>query len=89
MLPIFSQANYEQSQEWITQYINVPLADMKGYTDVMFTQNLVPEASASVQDLYAQLFPVVQAVISDEGADIDQLLEDANAAGQSAIDSAK
>ncbi|GIG22906.1 sugar ABC transporter substrate-binding protein [Cellulomonas chitinilytica] len=89
VLPIFSQANYEQSQEWITQYINVPLADMKGYTDVMFTQNLVPEASASVQDLYAQLFPVVQAVISDEGADIDQLLEDANAAGQSAIDSAK
>ncbi len=89
VLPIFSQANYEQSQEWVKQYINVPLEDMKGYTDVMFTQNLVPEASASVQDLYAQLFPVVQAVISDQNADIDQLLEDANAAGQSAIDSAK
>jgi len=89
VLPIFSQANYEQSQEWVKQYINVPLEDMKGYTDVMFTQNLVPEASASVQDLYAQLFPVVQAVISDKDADIDQLLKDANAAGQSAIDSAK
>jgi ABC-type glycerol-3-phosphate transport system substrate-binding protein len=88
VLPIFSQENYTQSQEWIKQYINVPLDAMKGYTDVMFTQNLVPEASASVQDLYAQLFPVVQAVISDKDADIDQLLEDANAAGQSAIDSA-
>ena len=48
---------------------------MTGYTDVMFTQELVPEASASVQDLYAQLFPVVQAVITDQNADIDQLLD--------------
>jgi len=89
VLPIFSKENYEQSQEWIKDYINVPLDAMKGYTDVMFTQDLVPEASASVQDLYAQLFPVVQAVISDKDADIDQLLQDANTAGQSAIDSAK
>jgi multiple sugar transport system substrate-binding protein len=89
VLPIFSKANYQQSQEWIKDYINVPLDDMKGYTDVMFSQNLVPEASASVQDLYAQLFPVVQAVISDKNANIDQLLKTANDAGQSAIDSAQ
>jgi ABC-type glycerol-3-phosphate transport system substrate-binding protein len=86
VLPIFSKENYEQSQSWIQQYINVPLDNMKGYTDVMFDQKLVPEASASVQDLYAQLFPVVQAVITDQGADIDQLLTDANTAGQAAID---
>ena len=86
VLPIFSKENYEQSQSWIQQYINVPLDNMKGYTDVMFDQKLVPEASASVQDLYAQLFPVVQAVITDQNADIDQLLTDANAAGQAAID---
>ena len=58
----------------------------KGYTDVMFTQTLVPEASASVQDLYAQLFPVVQAVITDKNANVDQLLATANAAGQAKID---
>ena len=71
MLPIFSEELYAESQDWVKDYINVPLDDMTGYTDVMFTQTLVPEASASVQDLYAQLFPVVQAVITDENANID------------------
>lgn len=86
VLPIFSETLYAQSQEWVKDYINVPLDDMTGYTDVMFTQELVPEASASVQDLYAQLFPVVQAVITDENASIDQLLDTANTAGQAKID---
>ncbi|WP_273654117.1 ABC transporter substrate-binding protein [Cellulomonas fimi] len=86
VLPIFSKENYEQSQEWVADYINVPLENMTGYTDVMFDQELVPEASAAVQDLYAQLFPVVQAVISDENADIEALLATANEAGQAAID---
>lgn len=86
VLPIFSKENYEQSLEWVADYVNVPLENMTGYTDVMFDQELVPEASAAVQDLYAQLFPVVQAVVSDENADIDALLATANEAGQSAID---
>ena len=60
---------------------------MKGYSDVMFTQTLVPEASASVQDLYAQLFPVVQAVITDKNANIDELLSTANTAGQEKLGS--
>jgi multiple sugar transport system substrate-binding protein len=85
VLPIFSQKLYAQSQDWVKAYINVPLDNMKGYTDVMFTQTLVPEASASVQDLYAQLFPVVQAVITDKNANIDKLLATANAAGQAKI----
>ncbi|MEN0128207.1 MAG: extracellular solute-binding protein [Brevundimonas sp.] len=86
VLPIFSEENYQQSQNWIMQYINVPLDNMKGYTDVMFTQKLVPEASASVQDLYNALVPVVQAVITDKNADIDALLTKANKTGQDAID---
>lgn len=86
VLPIFSEELYAQSQEWVKDYINVPLENMTGYTDVMFEQELVPEASASVQDMYAQLFPVVQAVISDENADIDALLETADTAGQDIID---
>jgi multiple sugar transport system substrate-binding protein len=87
VLPIFSEANYAQSQAWVKDYINVPLDDMKGYTDAMFTQKLVPEASASVQDLYGQLFPVVQAVITDKNANIDKLLAKANAAGQAKLGS--
>ncbi|RHA38529.1 ABC transporter substrate-binding protein [Cellulomonas rhizosphaerae] len=88
VLPIFSEENYKESQGWIKDYINVPLDDMKGYTDVMFTQKLVPEASASVQDLYNALFPVVQAVITDKNADVDKLLDEANKTGQAAIDAA-
>jgi ABC-type glycerol-3-phosphate transport system substrate-binding protein len=89
VLPIFSEDLYKENMSWIQQYINVPLDDMKGYTDVMFTQNLVPEAAVATQDLYNQLFPVVQAVITDKDADIDALLAKAQTAGQKAIDSAK
>jgi len=42
----------------------------------------------ATQDLYNALFPVVQAVISDEGADVAALLEAADATGQAAIDAA-
>jgi multiple sugar transport system substrate-binding protein len=88
VLPIFSEELYSQNMEWIAQYVNVPLEDMSGYTGVMFTQSLVPEASVAVQDLYTQLFPVVQAVITDEGADVDALLEAADSQGQAAVDAA-
>lgn len=88
VLPIFSEELYDQNLEWIADFVNVPLEDMSGYTDVMFTQNLVPEASVATQDLYNALFPVVQAVISDEGADVAALLEAADATGQAAIDAA-
>ncbi len=88
VLPIFSEALYEENLGWIKDYVNVPLEDMQGYTDVMFTQTLVPEASVATQDLYNQLFPVVQAVITDQGADIDGLLATATTAAQAAIDAA-
>ena len=63
----------------------MPHSAGESYTDAMFTQKLVPEASASVQDLYGQLFPVVQAVITDKNANIDKLLATANAAGQAKL----
>ena len=88
VLPIFSEDLYKENLGWIKDYINVPLDDMTGYTDVMFTQHLIPEAAVATQDLYNQLFPVVQAVITDKDADIDALLTKANTAGQKAIDAA-
>jgi len=88
VLPIFSKELYEENLSWIQDYVNVPLDDMKGYTDVMFTQPLVPEAAVATQDLYGQLFPVVQAVITQKDADIKGLLATANTAGQAAIDAA-
>jgi multiple sugar transport system substrate-binding protein len=86
VLPIFSKELYDQNLEWIKDYVNVPLENMKGYTDVMFTQPSVGEISASTQDTYALLFPIVQAVLTDQNADIDALLETANTQAQALLD---
>ncbi|KQS99743.1 ABC transporter substrate-binding protein [Cellulomonas sp. Leaf395] len=86
VLPIFSEEQYATSLEWVKDYVNVPLENMSGYTDVMFTQPSIGEISASTQDTYALLFPIVQAVLTDENADIDALLETANTQGQALLD---
>jgi len=86
VLPIFSQEQYDTSQEWIADLVNVPLDQMTGFTDVIFDQPLIPEPSGSTQELYGALDTVVQAVLTDENADIDQLLTDANASVQAILD---
>ncbi|WP_028050324.1 ABC transporter substrate-binding protein [Cellulomonas sp. URHD0024] len=86
VLPIFSKEQYATALDWVKDYINVPLDDMKGYTDVMFTQPNFPEISASTQETYALLFPIVQAVLTDQNADIDALLKDANTQDQALLD---
>ena len=85
-MPIFDQATLEQSQEWIKDYINVPLDQMTGFTQGIFEQPLVPEPSKHTQEMYAILDTVVQAVLTDENADIDALLADAQSQVQALID---
>lgn len=85
-LPIFDQATWEQSQAWVKDYINVPTAQMTGFTSGIFGQQLVPEPSKHTQEMYAILDTVVQAVLTDEGADIDALLTDAQSQVQALID---
>jgi len=86
VLPIFSQEQWTTSMGWIKDYVNVPLKDMTGYTDKMFSQKLIGEPSASTQDTYALLFPIVQAVLSDQNANVDTLLAAANTQGQALLD---
>ena len=76
-MPIFDRATYEESQTWIKEYVNVPLDQMTSYTDNIFNQPLLPEPGVKTQELYALLDPVVQAVLTDQNADIDKLLSDA------------
>jgi len=52
----------------------------------MFSQKLIGEPSASTQDTYALLFPIVQAVLSDQNANVDTLLAAANTQGQALLD---
>jgi ABC-type glycerol-3-phosphate transport system substrate-binding protein len=85
-LPIFDQATYQKQQEWIKPYVNVPLDQMKGYTDNVFSQPLVPEPGVATQDFYSTLDPVVQSLLTNKNADIDKLLSGAQTQGQRVID---
>jgi hypothetical protein len=85
-MPIFDQATLEQSQAWIKDYINVPLDQMTGFTSGIYSQSLVGEPSHHTQEMYALLDNVVQAVLTDESADIDALLTDAQSQVQALID---
>ena len=86
VLPMFSKEQYLENQTWIKDYINVPLDQMTGYTDTMFDLPLVGEPSQKTQEIYALMDPVVQAVLTDQNADIDKLLADANKQAQSLLD---
>ncbi len=85
-LPIFDKATYDESQTWIKDYINVPVAQMTPFTSKIFDQPLVNEPTIHTQELYAALDPVVQAVLTDQNADIDKLLDAANKQVQDLID---
>ncbi len=85
-LPLFDKATYDQSQVWIKDLINVPTAQMTPFTDKIFDQPLVNEPAAHTQELYAALDPVVQAVLTDQNANIDALLDAANTQVQAILD---
>ncbi len=85
-LPIFSKEQYDVSQGWIADLINVPLDQMAGFTGAIFDQPLIPEPAASTQELYGALDTVVQAVLTDKDADIDALLTEANTNVQAILD---
>lgn len=86
VLPIFSREQYEQSLQWVEEYINVPLDQMTGYTDVSADQPVVGEPSRATQETYALLDTPIQAVLTDRGADVDALLETADTQAQALLD---
>lgn len=85
-LPVFDKSTWEKSQTWIKDYINVPTAQMAPFNDKIFSQKIVTEPAKSTQAVYQSLDPVVQAVLTDKNANIDELLKTANTAAQRAID---
>lgn len=85
-LPVFDRVRYDERLKWISDYVNVPVAQMKPYRDGMFSQKLVPEPTRSTQQVYALLDPVVQAVLTDRGADASALLAAAETQAQSLLD---
>ncbi len=86
VLPVLDQATYEQSREWIAPYVNVPLDQMSGFFDGIFDQTPVGEPKGKTQEIYALLDSVVQAVLTDENADIPALLKQADKDAQALLD---
>jgi ABC-type glycerol-3-phosphate transport system substrate-binding protein len=84
-LPIFNEAQYNLANTWIKPYINVPLGQMKPFLTGIWAQKLIPEPEASTQSVYHALDPVVEAVLTDQNADITSLLQQANSTAQAAI----
>ena len=74
-LPSLKGANYEEYLGWIEEYINVPLDQFAPYAETVNTIELTPEPVSKAQEVYAALDSVVQAVLTDQNADIDALLE--------------
>ncbi|MGH9213278.1 MAG: ABC transporter substrate-binding protein [Acidimicrobiales bacterium] len=77
-LPIFDEEQLATSDAWVADYVNVPLEQMTPFKDSILSQSLVAEPPVQAQELYAELDTVVQAVLTDENADIDDLLASAN-----------
>lgn len=85
-LPIFDKATLDKSRVWIKDYINVPLENMKGFSDGIYKQKPVNEPASHTQEIYALLDSIVQAVLTDKNADINALLKQAKSDGQALVD---
>lgn len=86
VLPVLSRELYEQSLEWIEPYINVPRDQMTPFTDAIWDQTPVGEPKKKTQEIYALLDSVVQTVLTDQNADIDALLAQAQTDAQEKLD---
>ncbi|GAA5087918.1 extracellular solute-binding protein [Microbacterium yannicii] len=86
LLPVLSRELYDESLTWIEPYINVPRDQMTPFTDNIWDQTPVGEAKVKTQEVYALLDEVVQTVLTDENADIDALLAQAQTDAQALLD---
>jgi multiple sugar transport system substrate-binding protein len=84
-LPLFNKKQYNLANKWIKPYINVPIGQMKPFLNGIFGQNLIPEPEASTQSVYAALNAVVEAVLTNKSTNVAQMLQQANAQAQTAI----
>jgi ABC-type glycerol-3-phosphate transport system substrate-binding protein len=85
-LPVFDKSTWQQNQQWIEPYANIPAANIKPFTDGIFDQQIVPEPSAHTQDLYGALDSVVQAVLTKKSVDVDAQLKAVDKKIQALVD---
>lgn len=86
VLPVLDRATYEESLTWVEEYVNVPVDQMSGFFDGIFEQTPVGEPKGKTQEIYALLDTVIQAVLTDQNADIGALLTQADKDAQAILD---
>jgi len=83
-LPLVSDKQYDTYLGWIKDSVNV---DRSLYADYLgSTLKVNAEPAVKAQELYAALDPIVQAVLTDQNADIDKLLSAAQTSVQGVVD---
>jgi ABC-type glycerol-3-phosphate transport system substrate-binding protein len=85
-LPIFDRETLDRYNQWIAPHVNVPLDQMRSFSEGIFSQELAGEPPAHAQEMYAVLDAVVQSVLTDPNADIPRLLTTADAEVQTILD---
>ncbi|SEB09991.1 ABC transporter substrate-binding protein [Leifsonia sp. 21MFCrub1.1] len=85
-LPLFDQATTDRYYGWIADEINVPRKNFSAYFSSAQSLPLVPEPSTKAQEIYSVMDNVVQSVLTQQNADIDALLSDAQKKAQAVID---
>jgi multiple sugar transport system substrate-binding protein len=76
-LSVVSPDQYQKYLKWIAGVNNVPIHNFAPYMDKANQQVVVPEPPVQAQATYALLDQVVQAVLTNQGADINSLLTQA------------
>lgn len=82
-LSVVSDAAQAEYDGWIEPYVTVPVENFAPYMSTVAELPLIPEPKTKAQDVYGALDSVIQAVLTDRNADIDQLLAD----NQTSLDS--
>jgi multiple sugar transport system substrate-binding protein len=77
VLPIFTGGLQEEREAILNKYINVPRENYASYEASLTALTLKPEPAINAQQLYASLDAAVQAVLTDENADPQALLDEA------------
>ena len=75
-LPVVEPAIFDAYFVTIADQINVPLDNFALYVAGVPEQRLLPEPPVKAQEMYAALAPVVQAVLTEQDADIEALLDE-------------
>ncbi|WP_243228904.1 extracellular solute-binding protein [Microbacterium sp. CIAB417] len=79
---------YENYLEWVEEFINVPQENVQAYNDNLAEVELKAEPVTAAQDVYGILDSAIQKVLTEQDADIAQVLADAASAAQDKVDRA-